>query len=512
MASVPAIVALAAGGTFLAWYKKVACFAEKAKVGPSAGKSSASKSRGSAAPKPTGPIKIVEDKPFCGKKNHAGRCVFTDPEVPDDCDRSLPELRSPEYSMNEEPVKKEPESGRFYTRTEMVTVWQGVYTKEEAEKYWDDDCTVPDRENPAPAGRDWFSKLWGFQETYYPDVKRFLKVEPSADGKGQILVSKATDKTFAVGTFTTPRLDTLRAKAKDIKLPGKLTVTNELGDVAEKHSHEENRHATFQVASQFNCLEFTHPRATPNDGVTQYSQDRTQGPACSVACGPATVYRNFFARMHTEGRPDQHGQTGDCMIDNLADVSEVLGNTNECMYTVTGGYSLSDKDRMKTLNERLKQLDADGSTDSVRAALRIGIHDDIEVTAKDWGQTLLGQPNQTVTQVFGSALAVGYNKKTTESEDWERFATIVLEASYEATLLAGLLAAERHNGEGGSRRVFLTSLGGGVFGNPMEWIGVAMQRACERYKDYNLDIRVVTYAGEVHDLLKQLEVAFPPQR
>ncbi len=53
----------------------------------------------------------------------------------------------------------------------------------------------------------------------------------------------------------------------------------------------ENRYATFQVASQFNCLEFVAPNVTPENGVTDYIRDHTQGPQCSLAAAPAIVYR-----------------------------------------------------------------------------------------------------------------------------------------------------------------------------------------------------------------------------
>ena len=45
------------------------------------------------------------------------------------------------------------------------------------------------------------------------------------------------------------------------------------------------------MASQFNLLEMTGPEITPEDGVTRYAHDRTQGPACAIAAGAATVYR-----------------------------------------------------------------------------------------------------------------------------------------------------------------------------------------------------------------------------
>ena len=34
---------------------------------------------------------------------------------------------------------------------------------------------------------------------------------------------------------------------------------------------------------------------TPEHGVTRYQHDRTQGPACAIAAGAATIYRNYFA-------------------------------------------------------------------------------------------------------------------------------------------------------------------------------------------------------------------------
>jgi hypothetical protein len=68
-------------------------------------------------------------------------------------------------------------------------------------------------------------------------------------------------------------------------------------------------------------------------------------------------------------------------------------------------------------------------------------------------------PEARVTQVYASALPVAYSR--IPAAEWSGLASLVLEAAYEATLLAGLLNAAR----GGSARVLLTRLGGGAFGN-----------------------------------------------
>ena len=72
---------------------------------------------------------------------------------------------------------------------------------------------------------------------------------------------------------------------------------------------------------------------------------------------------------------------------------------------------------------------------------------------------------------------------------WEDFARLVLRASYEATICAAILNSQST----GSNRVFLTLLGGGVFGNRIEWITEAITRALKLYKDCDLGVAIVSY-------------------
>ena len=54
------------------------------------------------------------------------------------------------------------------------------------------------------------------------------------------------------------------------------------------------------MASQFNLLEMTGPSVTPEHRVTRYSGAHTQGPACAIAAGAATIYSNYFAPVDGE--------------------------------------------------------------------------------------------------------------------------------------------------------------------------------------------------------------------
>lgn len=107
-----------------------------------------------------------------------------------------------------------------------------------------------------------------------------------------------------------------------------------------------------------------------------------------------------------------------------------------------------------------------------------------------------------VLQVFCSACPVAYSRAPAAL--WEPLSRLVLEAAYEATLRAAALNAARHGGEGGSKRVFLTLLGGGVFGNRMDWIVDALAAACRRCDGFDLDVAVVLYSGHPDPKLQQL--------
>ena len=102
------------------------------------------------------------------------------------------------------------------------------------------------------------------------------------------------------------------------------------------------------------------------------------------------------------------------------------------------------------------------------------MHFDVEVTDVREGKRRL------VSQAFCSALPVAYGAAPRSA--WEAFARLILEAAYEATLLA---AVDRE-----SNIVLLTREGGGAFGNADEWIDDAIVRALAIVEHAGLDIRL----------------------
>ena len=135
-------------------------------------------------------------------------------------------------------------------------------------------------------------------------------------------------------------------------------------------------------------------------GISIYVYDKTQGPACSIACGPGTAYRNFCVDVRGE-----RGQRRDRQINNLADVSNFLGNEKDRYFQVRNGYVFAEDAGLEALNKILETKDGD----EIGQQLRIGVQSDTQVTSCSWGSEEVKDATQTVTQVFGSALSVAYS-------------------------------------------------------------------------------------------------------
>ena len=134
----------------------------------------------------------------------------------------------------------------------------------------------------------WFDELTGFSESA---AKVYAHLSP-IDGQ---LFNKLSGETLNCGQLTTPALVELRSMVDLALFPGKLSLVERVADVQALHRDLANAGALFQVASQFNLLEMISPEVSPEQGISNYQFDRTQGPACAIACGAGTIYRNYFA-------------------------------------------------------------------------------------------------------------------------------------------------------------------------------------------------------------------------
>lgn len=320
---------------------------------------------------------------------------------------------------------------------------------------------------------DWFERLFGFREGTPDENRARLRVD------GERMTSLVNGATFAIGRFEAPRVAELRARAAALPArPGGRFSHVAVGDVLRTHGDPEEHGSVFQAASQMNALEFVGPEVLPEHGVTGYAGDPTQGPACALAAAPATLWRHLY--LPVPGAPEP-GQSAAHQLDLLADLRAALGPAATGLL-VRNGYTFAAPGALERIRARLGEAPAESWT----GAVRVAVHGPVQVVyASRWAPA---EPEQRVVQVYTAAPSVGYDRWPAEA--WEPLAPLVLDAMFEGALLAAALAPPRPDG---TRRVWLTRIGGGVFRNDPRWIDRALARAVVRTAHLGLDVRLAHF-------------------
>ncbi|WP_220459111.1 hypothetical protein [Gelidibacter maritimus] len=316
----------------------------------------------------------------------------------------------------------------------------------------------------------WFEKLVGFKESNPEQVRKNIEIV------GNQLISKVNNHAFVFGSLETPSLEELRNESDLInKYNSEIKISEIVGNIQNIHQEASNKNALIQVASQFNLLEMVSPDSTPEEGVGIYEYDGTQGPACAIACGAGTIFRNYF--VNVDG---QIGQTSTKQIDCLHDIGIELENEKHKHWEMKNGYALATRKGLTSITQQIKSKSGN-DFESLKGKLRIGVQWDSEVT--------LNKNKNPITQVYCSALPVSYSE--IEIELWSEFAKMILEATYEATFHIALKNYNRT----GNNKVFLTLIGGGAFGNRYEWIFDAIRKSIDKFSKTPLDVKIVSYSA-----------------
>jgi len=248
-----------------------------------------------------------------------------------------------------------------------------------------------------------------------------------------------------------------------------------------------NPGATFQVASQLNCLEMVDPDITPADGIDMYARDNTQGPYCSIACAGGTLHRNYSWNMNEKS----YENTEQNQVHNADKLLGALGGNIK----VQNGYTMHDGPMPLEITQTLQANKE--KLEKLKGLLKVGFHQDVGVTYwRDALGNLKYVPRgTTVTQVFCSGLAF-QNVNEDIINSYDALGYLWHEALYEATLRAAHVNAQRT----GNKKVFLTLIGGGAFNNKKKWIVNGIAKACTLNLD--LDVYIVQYGDRYADDLQ----------
>jgi nicotinic acid mononucleotide adenylyltransferase len=359
----------------------------------------------------------------------------------------------------------------------------------------------------------WFSEVFGFDETSFVSQKGSFNVKknPKPTESEHILMTvKGTE--IDIGVFRYMSVEDLLKTATsnpsamsvfgfDQKNLKYFTMTSPAHVV---HMTPGYSGSIFQVASQFNALEMASPELTPQQGITNYWNDKTQGPACAMVCPLGTLYRNYFCMPDTgnpledksvngnpqTGTPAGGKGTGNNQINTLTDLEKV----DKCFENLTfrNGYIfVNDKAQLDAINKYLSTPD---NFWKAMMAIKYVIQEDtpvVDVTTS--GGKIL---DQIVSQIYCSAYPVAYstsgttNVPDTSAADYALLSSMILHAVYYSTLA---YAVTRITPDETRKKVFLTKVGGGVFGNDVSLIDNAIYNALRHFTAYPIDVYIVDY-------------------
>lgn len=288
-------------------------------------------------------------------------------------------------------------------------------------------------------------------------------------------------------------------------------------DVGYMQGCESNAGSMFQAASNFNGIEAIGEYSKP-DGetfITDYIDDGTQGPAASVSAGPGAISRVLLPFFDPEKPAEEWRQT-------RANQMEMLGDLNE-YFTVKNGYIVQTG-----AEEKVDEDPASESNKAIVEKVKVCVHAEEEVVFsyhEDYPDCLYkcidkypqsenadinGEnahisdenvvsekknklPNHKICQVYCAAMNLDQGRSGETNARLESNgvkAKLLLEAAYMGTYLAAI----RH----GCKKVFLTLIGGGVFGNSTATIldvieKVHLEIACKEKNDVIEEVHVVLF-------------------
>ena len=323
-----------------------------------------------------------------------------------------------------------------------------------------------------------FQDVIQMNEKAWRENKDLIKKSITQDAHKIFYLKNKNGETFQAGAYELYSLGKLRQATKSLKSNKRGTfsvidgLAKEFVDIGCLQSKPENRDAVFQVASNFNGLETTEAKAdVGKQFLERYIEDKTQGPAASISAAPGLILRNYYYNWNPQTSPFTWRQTTKSSLNLLEDISDL---------TMTrGGYVKFDKVVKKKKYPKEEDLEK----------MKILYHHSIQVTHgcmfSDKIHYKINDPDQIVNQVLVAAADWRTNKNYINDQAALDWAYTLIQLAFEGTLRIAALKKKK--------KVFLTLVGGGAFGNPVEWIIDVLTTLADFIQDSGLEVILIGY-------------------
>lgn len=332
-------------------------------------------------------------------------------------------------------------------------------------------------------------------------------------------INEATGKLISHGCFSTPTVESLREQVASLMPSSASSSESSMDipplrtksgvDIAELQGQLTTSHrAMVQVASNFNCLENASRRTRVDSGylVDLAYQDCTQGPAAVFGTISAYLYRCHFYRggqktiaapkhqKKPKQKKQQKHQQEEEEEKETEEKEDHYQDTINLLEHVAPYFGTSDVGKL-TLSGTETPLRNEEDIDRAASGVCLGLHEDCPV--------LFGRSNRTITYhdppnekqsssggvdlplkfpLVDHVLSASINLHDFGRSNNKNAAAIsnlmraLLRAAYEGIYLAALLRQRKN--------LYLTLVGGGSFGNPIELIVEEIQRAHEKWASH----------------------------
>lgn len=229
-------------------------------------------------------------------------------------------------------------------------------------------------------------------------------------------------------------------------------------DIAVLQFDPKNAGCLFQIASNFHGLEQTSPHSSPEDTMlVDYVNDRTQGPRAVVRTMADLIFRRYLlpiSSSRTVGYTDDVLFRGQWPLNMLTEVAATHG------VRITAGGWIDTEHALPLVTLR----------DKMQAASKItAILVENALVTHNSHDVYMGYNNHRIHHLLTAAYDLTF--KPGSEKGWADAALI---AAYANTIKAAL--------DYNVRKVFLTLVGGGVFGNSPKMIYTAMVVVLNTYR------------------------------